>query len=183
MANKETTKGKPTPRRRNLRTTRAKQTPAESEERYRNLFEHMLEGFAYCRMIFENGEPKDFVYLDVNKQFEALTGLKDVIGKRVTEVIPGIRESDPWLFEIYARVSLTGKAERFETFLEALQMWFSVSVYSPEKEHFVAVFDVITERKQTEAALQSREENFRNSIENSPLGVQIVSEDLEFYYV
>jgi two-component system cell cycle sensor histidine kinase/response regulator CckA len=44
--------------------------------------------------------------------------------------------------------------ERFETVVEALQMWFSISVYSPKKEYFVAVFDVVTERKRTEAARQ-----------------------------
>jgi two-component system CheB/CheR fusion protein len=122
-----------------------------SEARYRGLFENMIEGFAYCKMIFENGKPLDFVYLSVNHAFETLTGLKNVVGKRVTEVIPGIREADQELFEIYGRVSLTGKSERFETFVEALKMWFSISVYSPEKEFFVAVFDVITERKKVEA--------------------------------
>jgi two-component system CheB/CheR fusion protein len=122
-----------------------------SEARYRGLFENMIEGFAYCKMIFENGKPLDFVYLSVNRAFETLTGLKNVVGKRVTDVIPGIREADRELFEIYGRVSLTGKSERFETFVEALKMWFSISVYSPEKEFFVAVFDVITERKKVEA--------------------------------
>ncbi len=34
-------------------------------------------------------------------------------------------------------------------------MWFSISVYSPAKEYFVAVFDVITERKQMEEKLRS----------------------------
>ena len=33
-------------------------------------------------------------------------------------------------------------------------MWFSISVYSPRREYFVAVFDVITERKRTEEALR-----------------------------
>ncbi len=122
----------------------------ESEERYRGLFENMIEGYAYCKMIFENGKPQDFIYLSVNHAFETLTGLKNVAGKRATEVIPGIREADPELFEIYGRVSLTGKPESFEIFIEALKMWFSISVYSPGKEFFVAVFDVITNRKQAE---------------------------------
>ena len=51
------------------------------------------------------------------------------------------------MFEIYGRVALTGKPEKFEKYVEALKMWFSISVFSPQKEHFVAVFDVITERK------------------------------------
>ena len=51
-------------------------------------------------------------------------------------------------------MALTGVPERFETYVHALGMWFTVSVYSPRKEHFVAVFDVISERKQAEAALR-----------------------------
>ena len=127
----------------------------ESELRYRGLFEHMLEGFAYCQMIFENGEAQDFIYLAVNDKFETLTGLKGVRGKRVTAVIPGIRQSDAALFDIYARVSLTGQPEKFEMFVEALKLWFSISVYSPKREFFVAVFDVITERKQAEQQIQA----------------------------
>jgi len=119
----------------------------EREEHYRSLFDNMLNGLAYCKMLFEQDEPKDFTYLEVNSAFESLTGLKNVSGKKVSEVIPGLRESDPKLFEIYGRVALTGTPERFETYVEALGMWFSISVYSPQKEYFVAVFDVITERK------------------------------------
>ena len=100
----------------------------------------MLNGVAYCRMEFEQGRPTDFIYLAVNTAFESLTGLKNVVGKSVSEVIPGIRESDPGLFEIYGRVAQTGAPEKFETYVQALQMWFAISVYSPSKEHFVAVF-------------------------------------------
>jgi len=133
---------------------RAAQAALEkSEKLYHSLFENMLDGFAYCRMIFDGDRPIDFQYLKVNSRFEALTGLKDVEGKRVTEIIPGILESDPGLFEIYGRVARTGLAERFETFLVALQIWFSVSVYSPAPDHFVAVFDNIDDRKRAEEAL------------------------------
>jgi hypothetical protein len=148
-----------------------------SEARYRGLFENLTEGFAYCKMIFENGKPQDFMYLSVNPAFETLTGLKNVVGKRVTEVIPGIRESDQELFEIYGRVSLTGKPERFETFVEALKMWFSISVYSPEKEFFVAVFDVITERKKAEVDILKLSEDMatRN------LELESVNKELESF--
>lgn len=135
----------------------AEEALRQSEEMYRSLFENMLNGFAHCQVIFDAGKPVDFIYLNVNAAFEAQTGLKNVIGKKVTEVIPGIRESDPGLFELYGRVALSGKPERFEVFVEALQEWFWISVYSPQQEHFVAVFDVITERKQAEEALKKNE--------------------------
>jgi PAS domain S-box-containing protein len=134
-----------------------------SELLYRSLFENMLDGLAYCRMIFDDGEPRDFTYLAVNSAFERLTGLKNVVGQRVTEVIPGVRESNPELFEIYGRIAKSGGAERFEIYLKALARWFSVSVYSPQEGYFVAAFDNITERKEAEQALRMSEEQLRDS--------------------
>ena len=77
------------------------------------------------------GFPRDFVFLDINPAFGTLTGLRDVVGKRACEIIPGFREDNPEIFEIYDRVAMTGATERFETYVEALGFWFSVSVYSP----------------------------------------------------
>src|ERR1022692_188237 len=133
---------------------RAQDALIESERRYRSLFENMLEGFAYCEMLFDDrGRPTDFVYLAVNSSFGSLTGLADVVGKRFTEVIPGGKDSQPELFERYGRVVLTGKPERFEIEIKALGMWFSISAHSAGKGCFVATFDNITERKQAEEAL------------------------------
>ncbi|MBI3902623.1 MAG: PAS domain S-box protein [Nitrosomonadales bacterium] len=132
----------------------AEQKLADSERHFRSLFENMLEGYAYCRMIFEHGEPRDFIYLDVNQAFTTLTGLKDVIGKTISTVIPGIRESDPALLEVYGQVVQTGRPERFEIHVHALKIWLSISVYCPQPEHFVAVFDNITQRKEYEAKIQ-----------------------------
>lgn len=148
----------------------------ESEEKFRSLFENMVEGFAYCKMVYENEQPVDFIYLDINTAFESLTGLKKVVGKKVSEVIPGIRETDSELLKIYGRVASTGKTERIETFLEALKMWFSISIYSPSKGYFVAVFDVIDERKRVEQELKESEEKYRRMVDLSPDAVIIHSE-------
>ena len=132
---------------------RAEAALRESEEHFRSLFENMLNGFAYCKMHYEQNQPQDFTYLNVNHAFESLTGLKNAVGRRVSEVIPGIREADPELFEAFGRVALTGTPERIEIYVAALRMWFAFAVYSPEKEYFVTVFDVITERKRAEQEL------------------------------
>lgn len=136
---------------------KAEEALKKSEEEYRSLFSNMMDGFAFCKMIFdEKGTPVDFVYLQINNVFEKITGLKkeDIIGKKVTEAIPGTKEANPELFEIYGRVSLTGKAEKFEIFFKPLSIWLSIAVYSPEKGYFAAVFEDISEREKAEDEIE-----------------------------
>ncbi|WP_139558730.1 PAS domain S-box protein [Methylotetracoccus oryzae] len=158
---------------------RAEEAVRASESRYRSLFENMLEGFAYCRMIYENGQPSDFTYLDVNPAFERLTGLHDVIGKNVTEVIPGVREKDPELFAVYGRVAAGGKPERLEIYLSALEMWFYVSAYGVGSGCFVAVFDVITERKRTEEELERYRHDLEHRVDQRTRQLQDANRALE----
>ncbi|XHH09973.1 MAG: PAS domain-containing protein [Candidatus Bathyarchaeia archaeon] len=129
-----------------------------SEEKFRSLFENMLDGYAYCQMLFNvEDEPDDFVYLEINKAFETITGLKkeNVLGKKVSDAMPGTKQVNPEIFEIYGRVSKTGKPERFEIFFKPLNVWLDISVYSPKQGYFVAIFDDITQRKALEHELQS----------------------------
>jgi PAS domain S-box-containing protein len=125
------------------------------EKSYHSLFSNMMDGFAFCKMIFDKENiPVDFVYLDVNDAFERITGLKAelVIGRKVTEAIPGIEEANPELFEIYGRVALSRREEKVEIFFKPLSLWLSISVYSPQKGYFAAVFEDITKRKQAQNA-------------------------------
>jgi diguanylate cyclase (GGDEF)-like protein/PAS domain S-box-containing protein len=157
--------------------SRVQDAMAESETRYRSLFENMLDGFAYCEMLFDDrGRPTDFVYLAVNSSFGSLTGLADVVGKRFTEVIPGGKDSQPELLERYGRVVLTGEPERFEIEIKALGMWFSISAYGAGKRCFVATFDNVTERKQAEEALLFKTALLEAQTETTIDGILVVNE-------
>lgn len=126
----------------------------QSEEKYRSLFESLLEGYAYCRMIYDDaGRPEDFIYLEVNRAFDEIVGVKTVTGKRVTEVFPGIKRAFPDLFEIYGRVAMSGRPETFDLDFKPSGKWLHISVYSPAKQYFVAIFEDITQRKKAEEAL------------------------------
>ena len=146
----------------------AEEARVVSEQRYQQLFENMVDGYAQCRMIYDDeGLPVDFVYLAVNQAFGKLTGLDDVVGKPVTAVIPNIRETNPELLEVYGRVARGGEPERFEVALDSLDLVLSIAVYCPTPGYFVAVFEDITSRRRVEEALQHSEEQFRAMVDSS----------------
>jgi two-component system, cell cycle sensor histidine kinase and response regulator CckA len=154
-------------------------TTATKAQYFRSMFQDMTQGVAYCQMVFNGEEPKDWVYESVNPAFESLTGLKGLVGRKVSEVIPGIRESNPDLFAIFGRVALTGKPEKLESFVAPLGIRFSVSVVSPQAHHFLAVFDNITDRKLAEERLRQSEERLRRAVLQAPFPLLLHAEDGE----
>ncbi len=147
---------------------KAEETLKENEQKYWSLFENMTNGFAYCQIILdETGKAADFVYLEANNAFERITGLrkKDVIGKKVTQAIPGIKEAHPELFDIYGKVALTGESSRFELEFKPLDIWMAISAYSQKKGYFAALFENITERKQLSKKLEDYSKGLEFTVE------------------
>ncbi len=128
-----------------------------SEQGYRSLFENILNGYAHCQMLYDNGVPQDYIYLNVNPAFETLTGLKNVVGQTIGKVIPGFLETEPELLARFNKTATSGEPQQFESYVKTLDMWFSISVYSPKPSQFVILFDNVTERKRTELALRHNE--------------------------
>ena len=160
---------------------RADEALRESEARFRSLFDNMQEGFAYCRMLFDGDRPDDFIYLHVNDAFTRLTGLQNVLGRKVSEVIPGIQDTDAELFVIYGRVAATGQPEKFERYVQALKMWFSISAYCPAPGHFVAVFDVITARKEAEEQVRQLNLELEERVRQRTAQLETANKELEAF--
>jgi PAS domain S-box-containing protein len=133
---------------------RAEQALECSEQRFRNLFESMDEGFALCEMIHdESGLAVDFRYLEVNSAFSRQTGLPadQIEGRTVKEVIPGV---EPHWIEFYDRVVRTGIPERIENRLEKLEKQFEVHSWRADDNRFAATFTDVTVQRQTEQRLR-----------------------------
>lgn len=125
--------------------------------KYRKLFNNRLNGMAYCQVIFDlDGKPIDYVFLEANNAFEKMTRLKrkDVIGKKVTDIIPGYEKSKSNFINTYGSVALTGKEATFEQYQESVKKWYSFFVYSPKKGYFVSISSDITKRKEAEEELK-----------------------------
>ncbi len=149
------------------------------EQQYRQLFEELLSGFALHEIICdETGKPIDYRFLEVNPNFEALTGLRaeDILGKRLLEVLP---ESEAHWIETYGKVALSGEPVQFESFSEVLGKYFEVRAFCPEQGRFATLFYDITAHKQTEEELRKTSQ----AVEQSPVSIVITDLEARIEYV
>lgn len=149
------------------RRTQAERRATESEARYRDLFNSTDEGFCVIDVLFEGERAVDYRFLEANPKFEEQTGLRDVVGKTVLELVPGLESH--W-FEFYGAVVQTGEPRRFENSSAALGRWFDVYAFRIDvgegRGHHVAVFfKDVSERKQAEHALAALTRELEEKVE------------------
>ena len=158
-----------------------KQIIRKAEEDYKKLFNSMVAGFAHHKVIFDdNGKPIDYIFLEINPAFEKFTGLQGdlILGKKVTEALPGIVESDFDWIGYYGEVSLTGERKSFEQFFEPLDKWYSVEVYSSERGYFTVIFTDITRIKKTEQELTNSERKYREAYNRGQFYKDLFAHDI-----
>jgi len=156
----------------------------DGEQRYRALFNTMTEGFAVHELITdENGRPCDYRFIDLNPAFERLTGLKraDVIGFRVTEVLPGVERD--WI-EIYGKVVQTGESVHFERRASSLGRWYEVFAYRCAPRQFAVMFTDVTARvdaaqraEKAMAEVQREKQRLEAIMQALPVGLAIVDRE------
>lgn len=143
----------------------------DQEKNWKLMLKNSTSGIALHKIITdENGKPVDYIFLEVNQEYEKQTGLKkeDILNRSVTQVLPGIEKSEFDWIGVYGKVALTGESISFEQYSEILDKWYQISAYSPEKGYFVVSLQNISERKTAEKELNRSEGRFRRLLENAP---------------
>ena len=151
----------------------------ESEAGFRGIFENAISGVAVHEVVQDaHGTPVDYVFLKANPAFEVHTGLRvaDVLGKRITEVLPGSHEA-PFI-KMYGNVAITGEAAVFEQFSEQLQRYYHISAFQVGPGRFATIFQDITEQKQAEQELVKKQKNLAAVLNAAPVAMLLVDEDV-----
>ncbi|HNU73034.1 MAG TPA: PAS domain S-box protein [Thermodesulfobacteriota bacterium] len=148
----------------------------EREQKYRNLFESIDEGFCIIEVLFDaNGKPLDYRFLETNPAFAGQTGLHDAVGKCMRELEP--QHEEHW-FQTFGRIAMTGKSERFVKEAKHLNnRWYDVYAFrigNTEERKVAVLFKNISERKRNEEALRKSEERWRKWFEDDLTGDAIV---------
>ncbi len=115
---------------------------------YKKIIESSPTAYAYHQIILdEENNPIDYIFLDVNRKFEELTGLRreNIINKKVTEVLPNISEGNFDWISFYGDIALNKGSAEFEQFSKPLNRWYKVKALSSEKYYFTTYFSDIEE--------------------------------------
>jgi len=155
----------------------------EKKERLLSLYSAMNEGVCLHEIIYdESGQAADYRIIDVNPAYESILGLsrEKAIGSKASELYG---TGKPPYLELYAKVADSGEPLSFEAYFPQIEMHFLISVFSPRKGQFAAVFTDVTQHKQAVEALQKSETHYRLLAENVQDVIWVMDMDLRFTYI
>jgi diguanylate cyclase (GGDEF)-like protein/PAS domain S-box-containing protein len=148
----------------------ARRAIADSEERYRTLFTSIDEGFCILEVIFDDdGSAVDYRYLEYNPAFEQQSGLVNALGRTIREMVPDI---EPFWMDLYGSVAVSGEPMRYEDHAQSMGRWFDVYAFrigEPHEHKVAVIFNDVSERKRTEAALRESEAQLHHRAHHDPL--------------
>jgi len=145
-----------------------KNKPAgKGNEMFRLFFQNMdSSNSLYEAVTGENGKPCDYRFLDVNSEFEKITGKKasEVTGRTLLEVFP---QTEPYWLEKFEEVLTTGIPVRFENYSRVLDRYTELSIYTIQDGLLAIISTDITERRHEELELQKAHERMLTIMNNT----------------
>jgi signal transduction histidine kinase/ActR/RegA family two-component response regulator len=120
----------------------------------------MTEGFCTIEMFFDaTGRAVDFIYLEANREIEAMYGVRDLVGRRQSEVLPDFE--DRWL-QSCGHVATTGEPVDTEYQVPAVGRHYHVRAYrvgGADSRRVAVLLNDITERRLVEQRKQAQLES------------------------
>jgi len=146
------------------RLREAEEALAESEERYRTLFESIDEGFCIIEFFDgPHGPLSDYIHIEANPAYAQHAGIPNVVGQKLREMVPD--EADAWVAR-YGAVLRTGEPIRFEQELVATGRQLELAAFriEPASRRQVAVlFQDITPPQEGRTRTPATQRNARTA--------------------
>jgi PAS domain S-box-containing protein len=151
---------------------------ANSEQRFREMFQRMSSAVAVYQAVDEGD---DFVFADFNPAAERTEKIKKdaVIGRRVTEVFPGIK--DFGILDVFRLVWKTGQSVHYPLKLyrdERVVGWRDNYIYRLAGGEIVALYDDVSDRILAEQAREKLMKELQAKNEELEGIVFVASHDL-----
>ncbi len=143
--------------------------------RYCTLLESIDEGFCVIEKIdAAGGNPSDFRFVEANPAFVEQSGIANVLGRTIREVVPA--EADEWI-RIYDAVLTSGAPSRFEHELVTMSRSLELYAFRVDDEPLRSVgvlFKDVTDRNHADGLLRDSEERYRRLFESAKDGILIL---------
>ena len=142
-----------------------------SQGKYASLFENVITPLAYLKVVLDKrGRPAGFVFAEVNAAFAKAVGepSASIVGRTVTDVLPGIETSRfDWL-GTFAKVVATGETATFDALAEPLGRWYAAAVYSSSPGYLTLMLSDISEIKWVQESLAHSRDFYLTLFEGFP---------------
>jgi PAS domain S-box-containing protein len=158
----------------------AEEALRSSEREYKEVFENINTAVAVYEAA-ENGE--NFIIKDFNRAGAKIENVtrKEVIGKKVTDVFPGVEEFG--ILEVFKRVRETGQPEKFPVSFyqdERISGWRENYIYKLPSGEVIAVYDDLTHQKQAEEEIELNQTRLKSLVKILQYNSQSVQDLLDY---
>ena len=154
-----------------------------SEERYKGI----IQSTASCIAVYKPTEDgMDFIFLDFNPMAEKIDNIskEEVIGKKVTEVFPGIEKFG--LLKILQDVYKSGIPQHFPLAYykdDKIQGYRENHVYKLSTGEIIAVYQDVTQAEIAKKELQAERDKLVSIFEAMVDGIYIIDKDYNLEYI
>lgn len=98
----------------------------------------------------DNGNFIDYILVNVSDNFQNVVNIKSelILGKKISQIIAEYESSIFGIKDIYYNM-IPKTRRKFEEFIDELDRWYSVNIFSDEKDYLVLFYNDITRIKKS----------------------------------
>ncbi len=149
--------------------------------RLNTIYENIQQGLCLHEIVYKNNTAVDYRILNANRAYTEILDISQekAVGSLGSDLY---NSEEPPFLDKYVKTAETGQPQQFEEYYAPMDIYFNITVTSPEKGKFITLFSDITEQKEREQKIKDQQEkvldlNERLSAYNEE--VVTINEELE----